>query len=290
MTNSDFKKARHLQDYLYILPFNNDRHFKIGVSSNNYNRVIKHNSVYNINYSKSLIVQASRDNVRNLERILLSNIPPTVSDEYSGKDGYTEIRDISYLAICLDDIDYFKSRLNLHIQSLKEEDICPIFNLALPQKISKDPKDQKDIKRRETNKVHNIQAIKDCIFLMKQVITAYPKFRISYDATCHIYDIELDLDDDAIKSQLIVDLLHDNMSIWLRLRQCGGKNIGVNEMSIHSKGVKFASFAFSVKYATCIEFSDEWLPEELEALEQLTSFMSTIYSENSNDNRWLQAG
>ena len=281
MTNAD--SAPH--DYLYILPFNNDMHFKIGVSSRNYNRVIKHNSTYKINYSKSLIVQASRDNVRNLERILLSNIPSTVSDEYSGKDGYTEIRDISYLATCLDDIDYFLSRLNLHIQSLKEEDICPILNLALPQKISKDQKNQNDIKRRDANKLHNIQAIKDCIFFMKQVITAYPKFRISYNATWHTYNIELDLDDDAIKSQLINDLIHVNMSVSLRLRQCGGKNIGVNEMSIDCKGVKFASFEFSVKHANFIEFPDEWFPEELEAFEQLTSFMSTIYSENLNDKR-----
>tara|TARA_B100000795_G_C22794651_1_gene438721 strand:- start:862 stop:1710 length:849 start_codon:yes stop_codon:yes gene_type:complete len=273
LTNADLKP----HNYLYILPFNNDMHFKIGVSSNNYSRVIKHNSTYDINYSKSLIVQASRDNVRNLERILLSNIPTTVSNEYSGKDGYTEIRDISYLATCLDDINYFKSRLNLNITTLKEEDICPAHpkefrRFLVPQKMSTE---QKDLKLEEANKVHNIKAIKDCIILMRQVITEYPRFRISYDAKWQMYDLELDLNDDELQSQLIHTLLHDNMSVWLR-KGCGGQSIGVTEMSIYSKGVKFARFAFSVNHTASIEFPVAWLPEELEAFEQLRSFMSRI--------------
>ena len=262
------------QNYLYILPFNNGGHFKIGISSNNYNRIRQHNSTYKINYSKSLVVQASRDNVRNLERILLSNIPPTVSDEYSGKDGYTEIRDISYLATCLDDIDYFKSRLNLHIQSLKEEDICPILKSPLPQKISRD---QKNIQRRETSKVHNIQVIKDCIFLIEQVVTAYPKFRISYDATWEYY-IELDSDGDAIKSQLINDLIRHNMKSAHLSHDldCGGWNIGVNEMSIYPpEDVKCAGFAFCLKNIRCLE-PDQWFREELEAFDQLRKLMDTI--------------
>ena len=122
--------------------------------------------------------------------------------------------------------------------------------------------------------------------LMRQVITAYPEFRISYDATWQIYDLELDSNGDEAQSQLINNLLDDNMSVFLRVMHHSHKwrsdrNIGVNEMSIHSKGVKFVSFAFSVKYANYIEFPAAYLPEELEALEQLTSFMSTIHSENS---------
>lgn len=105
-----------MKNYLYILPFKDKLHFKLGVSSNNYNRIKVHNNTYGIDLSKSIIVESSSRNIRTLERLLLILCKEIDSNPFVGKDGYTEIRSISYLGDCIRDLNEYKDRLGLTIR------------------------------------------------------------------------------------------------------------------------------------------------------------------------------
>lgn len=101
-------------NYLYLLKFKNNKYFKIGVSSNNYNRIINHQKQYNLNIEESLIFKGSKRDVSVVEKMLLTAIKPSesINEEYSGADGHTEIREINYFGDALKIIEhnekYFK--------------------------------------------------------------------------------------------------------------------------------------------------------------------------------------
>lgn len=83
-------------DYLYILPFNDKKHIKVGISSDDITRVITHEEGYNLNLSKVLILKCHRKSLaKKVERFILKNTEkPESANKYNGIDGYTEIRSI----------------------------------------------------------------------------------------------------------------------------------------------------------------------------------------------------
>ena len=47
-----------MKNYLYILPFKDKKHFKIGISSNNHSRILHLNRLYDIDLENSFIVHS----------------------------------------------------------------------------------------------------------------------------------------------------------------------------------------------------------------------------------------
>lgn len=97
-----------MKNYIYILPFKDEKYFKIGISSNNLNRVNSHDNTYGIDKNKSLIFEGSKKVIKALESSLLSICPPV--DVFTGKDGHTEVREIKHLEYCLDFIKFYESK------------------------------------------------------------------------------------------------------------------------------------------------------------------------------------
>ena len=111
----------NLDRYLYILPFDDDEHFKIGIWGwGDLQRVKNHQSTYGIKKDNSLIITATRNRtIEILERHLL-NIFDEQTDKYMWKDGYTEIRHISNLAECISEIYNQNKRLWINIYELNK--------------------------------------------------------------------------------------------------------------------------------------------------------------------------
>jgi hypothetical protein len=86
-------------DYFYILPFNDKKHIKVGISSDDITRVITHEEGYSLNLSEILILKCHRRSLaQKVERYVLKNTEkPESSNKYNGIDGHTEIRSINDL-------------------------------------------------------------------------------------------------------------------------------------------------------------------------------------------------
>lgn len=110
-----------MNHYLYILPFSDKKNFKIGISSNNLDRVIKHDNTYNIDLDSVVIIKGSKTKVSALERTLLSLFPYKQDDKFLGKDGYTEIRAVKYLDDCLSHTDTLITLMKLKKSDFESE-------------------------------------------------------------------------------------------------------------------------------------------------------------------------
>lgn len=111
-------KALVNKNYLYILLFNDKKHFKIGISTNNLRRVKQHNKTYDINYNDSSIYIGERKTISSLESLLLSITHRVDCTSFSNLDGYTEIRDIKDLGRCLHVLNGFVSSGNLKVKNI----------------------------------------------------------------------------------------------------------------------------------------------------------------------------
>lgn len=109
--------------YLYLLPFKNKKYFKIGISKNNYNRILHHNCTYDIDLNNALIVTSNKTNIIKALEIELLNILPQLNENeitsYIKKDGYTEIRSIKDWNECISIIKNKHSNLNLKLTDIK---------------------------------------------------------------------------------------------------------------------------------------------------------------------------
>lgn len=101
--------------FVYIIPFKNEKYFKIGRSSGNFNRVTYLIKMYNGNRDKTYIIK-SIDNA-SLERYLLNKFPKC--DINQNIKGHTEIREYKYFK----EIESVaKSLGGLHIESVAEKE------------------------------------------------------------------------------------------------------------------------------------------------------------------------
>jgi hypothetical protein len=149
-----------------------------------------------VDFENSIIVEATDKSIKNLERILLSNIPETDGKIYEGKDGYTEIRDMMYLESCLEDINYFKDRLKLKVKSISKEDIYIDNNITYVNNVAKKDakryldKEKKRLKRLEKQKDKNTKSLTDFIRNYKRFLSeSNPEISIdedSYIGTCKL--------------------------------------------------------------------------------------------------------
>jgi hypothetical protein len=102
-----------MDSYLYILPFNDNQHFKIGISDRIDSRIGKHNSQYDLNTQNVRLVRSSSHNIKLLERLLLTVCPALEENKFVGIDGATEIRHVDHLCTCLNQIDSLTGSLAL---------------------------------------------------------------------------------------------------------------------------------------------------------------------------------
>lgn len=112
-----------IKPHLYILVFNDDEHFKLGISlAPNQNRMIKHISTYNVDVSKSLVVSCDdKNSIKLLEKNLKHITSKVITEDspYYGLDGHTEIRKNEQLEEVMTIIDMFKPILGLTVEELK---------------------------------------------------------------------------------------------------------------------------------------------------------------------------
>ena len=114
-----------MKKYLYLLKFKDNIHTKIGISSKNNNRILHLNKLYNLNLEESYIITTDKSKaIFSLESELLC-IHESYSNEFTDKDGFTEIRkNLNLLEI----IDYIKTKpITLGYQVHKYNDI---FNIS----------------------------------------------------------------------------------------------------------------------------------------------------------------
>lgn len=112
-----------IKPHLYILSFNDNEHFKLGISiAPNQNRINKHISTYGIDVSKSLIISCDdKNSIKLLEKNLKHITPEAITNDspYYGLDGYTEIRKNEQLEEVINIIEMFKPILGLKVEELK---------------------------------------------------------------------------------------------------------------------------------------------------------------------------
>jgi hypothetical protein len=102
-----------MNSYLYVLPFADNQHFKIGISERIDSRIGKHNSQYNLKVSDIKLIKSNAHNIKLLERLLLTVCPPLKDNSFTGTDGATEIRHVEHLSTCFNQIDNLVESLNL---------------------------------------------------------------------------------------------------------------------------------------------------------------------------------
>lgn len=106
-----------MKDYLYILPFKDKKHFKIGISSNSYSRIIHLDKIYDIDLENSFIVHSKKRNISILEKELLTIFEQDDVDNFLS-EGHTEIRNVKYLNECLELIRNKHQNLSYKIEKL----------------------------------------------------------------------------------------------------------------------------------------------------------------------------
>jgi hypothetical protein len=115
-----------VKPHLYILAFNDNEHFKLGISiAPNQNRISKHISTYGVDVSKSLVVSCDdKNSIKLLEKNLKHITSKVITEDspYYGLDGHTEIRKNEQLEEVMGVINLFKPILGLEIEALKVEE------------------------------------------------------------------------------------------------------------------------------------------------------------------------
>ena len=102
-----------MNTYLYLLPFKNSEHFKVGISSNNFSRIFHLNNIYGFDLEKAIIIKSDNTRfVKVLEKEILSLFYQTIV-EFEGLEGHTEICNKRHWSQVVDLITTKKKFLNI---------------------------------------------------------------------------------------------------------------------------------------------------------------------------------
>lgn len=118
------------KNYLYLLQFQDGRYFKFGIS-NNGNRIMKHFRTFEVNLQESLVISCKSKSSINALEVLIKNMfpePDVLPDEYKGKDGATEIRDMEHWESCLKQVQTVSENLQIKFTPADElvKNLLPI--------------------------------------------------------------------------------------------------------------------------------------------------------------------
>lgn len=152
-------------DYLYLLPFNCNQYFKIGISSNlNFDRIKGLNNIYSINLNESYVFIGEKKKIVNLERMLLTMFEsnPNILDTFKHCDGYTEIREFVHYDNCFNEAKELSIKLGLTMKPYKECLVTPINKPLIKLKVN----------RNKTELLNNLELIDEFFgfFLHSQYI------------------------------------------------------------------------------------------------------------------------
>ncbi len=148
-----------MKPHLYLLPFEDKKYFKFGISlTNNYNRILTHLKTYDVDYENIMIVESDdKSHIRLIERNINVMVEQILSEdfEYDGKDGHTEIRSINQWEKVMEVINMFKGELNLTIR--ENVDFINYEPIAVVKKSTK----RKEKKKRRSQLQHenNLQQL-----------------------------------------------------------------------------------------------------------------------------------
>jgi hypothetical protein len=151
-----------MKPHLYIIPFKDNQHLKVGISlNNNFNRINHLASIYDINHDNIIIY--SSDNINNI-KLLEKNIKTIINETITldnihyGKDGHTEIRNIKHLNDINTIIDTFKPLLKL-------------YELKYTKQTTPIKKEKKVIKKTIIDNNTTLNNIYNTLYHIKQYIT-----------------------------------------------------------------------------------------------------------------------
>ena len=109
-----------MTEYLYLLPFADGKHFKIGLSSNDDKRILKINKTYNLLLDQALIVTSSKPRILKVIEEELKIILSPCDHPYGKTEGHTEIRSIEHFEAAIDLIKQKHTSLDLKIAKFNE--------------------------------------------------------------------------------------------------------------------------------------------------------------------------
>ncbi len=108
------------QHILYILPFKNGRYFKFGITKEmNFERIKHINRIYGIDIERGLVYYGNTKDIVFIEN-QLKNKFCVKNHEYKGRNGYTEVRNISELKSTISILKEYKNKFDLQKFKLKK--------------------------------------------------------------------------------------------------------------------------------------------------------------------------
>lgn len=165
-----------MKNYLYLLPFKNEKYFKIGISKDNINRIMHHHMSYGLDLENVYIIEADLPIIQILEIELLHCFPKV--KELIGTDkssGITEVREIKHLDETLEILNNKSKRLKISIkkfssEELKKEERFYNFSFSLEKEQNEFIEEFVSFKRRSNTSFYHYtksKAIVDGIALLK---------------------------------------------------------------------------------------------------------------------------
>jgi hypothetical protein len=110
-----------MTEYLYLLPFADGKHFKIGLSSNGDKRILKMDRAYKVLLDQALIVTSSKPRILKVIENELKISFEQCDHPYGTTEGHTEIRGIEHFEAAIDLIK--QKHASLEIRISKYEDL-----------------------------------------------------------------------------------------------------------------------------------------------------------------------
>jgi len=99
--------------YVYLLKFDDDLHFKIGITKDPISRISKHHFSFGILKDGVRLFETTKYNAISIERVLLGACP-NKADAFNGIDGNTEVRLMSDYDTCINIVSQLHDKLGIH--------------------------------------------------------------------------------------------------------------------------------------------------------------------------------
>lgn len=104
-----------MTEYLYLLPFADGKHFKIGLSSRGDKRILKMDRAYKVLLDQALIVTSSKPRILKVIENELKISLEQCDHPYGNTEGHTEIRSIDHFEAAIDLIKQKHASLEIRI-------------------------------------------------------------------------------------------------------------------------------------------------------------------------------
>jgi hypothetical protein len=218
-----------MNTYLYLLPFKNSDHFKIGISAKNFTRIFHLNNIYDFDLEQALIVTSENSKIiKILERELLS-VFSTQIEEFKGMEGGTEIRDKTYWHQTIDLIESKNKYVNIAVQKFK----------VLPKPIEKTKKIFCRTKNKHFEEIRFLLDIED--------------FKNSFEAIMDNIEMILFEDKDKTFTIFLQDIDYDDFDIHFRSFRLSSIGFGFYGINYANAGKESRTLEFDLWFDTLFQ-------------------------------------